>query len=254
MPLAKEIAANFSSSQGNHTTYGKNPQSKKVKEIFPVRDEKQDTAFYIINFEPEGFIVLSSCKLSVPVLAYSNTNNFETNAKLYPGGLVDWLGTTKNYIDSLKNSIPPHEGDGGNLHIKPPPGLQAEWDAVIGDGDGNDTGPIGPQFPPNGGFDPPYNPNPCEAATLELKGPFLSTTWNQRCGFNDDMPYKSCANACDLNERAFAGCVPIAMAQVMRYNEYPNSYNWSNMDLHGGTPTTASFIRDIADHIANLPL
>lgn len=33
------------------------------------------------------------------------------------------------------------------------------------------------------------------------------------------------------NFQVYAGCVPIAMAQVMKYYQHPTNYNWSAMPL-----------------------
>ena len=71
--------------------------------------------------------------------------------------------------------------------------------------------------------------------TLGVRGakdvaPLLVTTWNQGCGYNALCPVAS-GGPCG---RAYTGCVATAMAQVMRYMEYPSSgtgsqcYNTTN--------------------------
>ena len=89
-------------------------------------------------------------------------------------------------------------------------------------------------------------PDPtCEDEQIE-KGPLLVTTWDQRCGFNEEMPLLNCVDQpCWSNDRAFAGCVPIAIAQIMRYYNYPTSYDWANMGATVGSTTTSLFIRGI---------
>jgi len=56
----------------------------------------------------------------------------------------------------------------------------------------------------------------------------------------------SCSVPCG---KAYAGCVPIAIAQVMKFHQYPISYNWSSMPNNYGTTTTASLIKDIHNSI-----
>lgn len=63
------------------------------------------------------------------------------------------------------------------------------------------------------------------------------------------MPTMSCDVPCG---RAYAGCVPIAIAQVMKYHNYPTNYNWSSMPNSYGTTTTASLINDIHNSISGI--
>ena len=48
-------------------------------------------------------------------------------------------------------------------------------------------------------------------------GNILSTTWTQESGFNVALPQIS-------GQYPPAGCATIAMAQVMKYNEYPTFF------------------------------
>ncbi|MDD3722085.1 MAG: C10 family peptidase [Lutibacter sp.] len=52
--------------------------------------------------------------------------------------------------------------------------------------------------------------------------------------------------------QVLAGCVPIAMAQVMKYHQYPTNYDWAFMPLTYGTTATANLIADIHDAIHNV--
>jgi Peptidase C10 family len=78
------------------------------------------------------------------------------------------------------------------------------------------------------------------------KNSMLSTLWDQGNGYNDQLTNSSCPNTgTRTNGRVWAGCVPVAVAQVMRYWQYPNSYNWSQMLQFQGTPETARLIKDL---------
>jgi len=81
--------------------------------------------------------------------------------------------------------------------------------------------------------------NTC-ADEYEQVAPLLSTTWHQGCVFNSLLKAESeigCTNLpCD---RVYAGCVPIAMAQVMKYYKYPSTYNWGLMPNASGSSETA---------------
>lgn len=66
------------------------------------------------------------------------------------------------------------------------------------------------------------------------KNPLLATEWNQGCGYNDYIP-GSCSNNCG---HPWAGCVAVAMGQVIRYWGTAISgfttnfnYNWSSFPV-----------------------
>ena len=67
-------------------------------------------------------------------------------------------------------------------------------------------------------------------ATRSAIAPLCATTWDQGAPYNNLMPTKS-------GQRTYTGCVATAMAQVMKYHNYPaqgkgsNSYTWNNQTL-----------------------
>ena len=54
--------------------------------------------------------------------------------------------------------------------------------------------------------------------------PLLTTKWNQHSPYNLLCPYDAENDALSVT-----GCVATAMAQIMKYHEYPSAYNWSLM-------------------------
>lgn len=50
---------------------------------------------------------------------------------------------------------------------------------------------------------------------LEQIGPLINTKWHQRYPFNIDAP------------NGYAGCIPVAVAQITYYYRYPAKYNWN---------------------------
>lgn len=50
-------------------------------------------------------------------------------------------------------------------------------------------------------------------------GPLLNTSWHQHKPFNQKVP-----------KQKYAGCVAIAMGQIMNFYQHPSWYNWQNMD------------------------
>ena len=62
----------------------------------------------------------------------------------------------------------------------------------------------------------------------------IQTIWGQWFFYNDFCPIIN-------GVKAPVGCGPIAMGQVMRYHQYPSTFNWSNMPYNYSTSTTAQF-------------
>jgi len=222
--LVKDVSNNFlfkneqnNSLKGSKATY----TNKSVKELVPVKNEKSKTVFYVINYDGGGFIILSADNRTSPILAYSETNNFSLDEESYPSGLVKWLTQTKKGIESVREKK--------TIQTK---SQQLAWKRL------NSQNKLHPDdlF---GGEDE-LN---CEDDYEEI-GPLLSTKWHQRCGFNDLMPELNCSNNLPCG-RAYAGCVPIAIAQVMKFHEFPTTYNWDNMPNNYGTTTTSQLIGDI---------
>lgn len=93
------------------------------------------------------------------------------------------------------------------------------------------------------------NPGCTERVVSQSTGPFLKSTWYQFNGYNDALKYISCDGG---NKHVYAGCVPISMAQIMRYYQRPSNYNWSDMPMNNATSTTANFILDIHNAIGSM--
>lgn len=77
----------------------------------------------------------------------------------------------------------------------------------------------------------------------------MSTTWGQ--GTMYQVPgviyYNSGFRQIDINKTALVGCGTVATGQVMRYYEYPLTFNWSDMPTNMPTSTTAMFLHQIAE-------
>lgn len=69
----------------------------------------------------------------------------------------------------------------------------------------------------------------------------VKCTWGQLSPYNQSYPILS------NGWHAYAGCGPVATGQIMRYYEWPSSYNWDDMPYSYGTKTTSDFLYDIAE-------
>jgi len=191
---------------------------KKVKTVTSIPDINKLSAFYIVNYAEGGFAILSADNRLSPILAFSLTGNFPIDAIEYPSGLVSWLYTLKERVEEVRKN-----GEISNN------ALSQEWNNLIS-----------PQIAP------PDNQT-CNDV-YEQVGPLLLTTWNQGCGFNNLLKSQTEIGCTDLPcGKALAGCVPIAMAQVMKYYQHPSTFNWSLMPNEYGSSETSRLIKAIHD-------
>lgn len=219
---AKEIASSvFKNKQA------KGFEGKVLTESFPVKDENDEIVYYINNYSEGGFVILAADTRSIPVLAYSFDNNFDTSAENYPGGLVEWLVYAKNQIKEIRAKELPQ-----------PEEFVEMW---------NDVALGNVRFNPS-------NLSDCSAipVTATIKEPLLQTSWNQTVGYNDNMPLAVptyCGSIGSGNNRFYAGCVPVAIAQVIRYHEYPTNFNYGSMNNASGSAETRRLINDLHNKI-----
>ncbi|MCB0428513.1 MAG: C10 family peptidase [Flavobacteriales bacterium] len=187
---------------------------KKLKKAFAINDTHGQAALYVINLDPAGFIVVSGSKKEVPILAFSEKGTFAYDPVNPPSfGITDWVQERVKKIGKIRDT-PAYEPD---VHIK------EQWDGY--------APPIGEEEIVSGG------------TVYEQKGPYTSTIWGQGPGYNDQVPYMLCSTT--GNGHAWAGCVAVATAQVMKYWHYPNSYSWSAMPDNAGSNETSRLIHDI---------
>lgn len=195
---AKTIAENLVFPDASNLKAAK--EKKQIREINTISNNGVPY-FYIINFsQDKGFIIISADKRSMPILAFSGRGYIDLQN--LPGGLEKWIEESKFYIESMKADT--------SKQIPFNKFLWSEIDKLI-------LPPI--DDPPED--DPEYPP---ESITT-IKGPLLTSIWDQGCGFNAQCP-DAWDGPCG---KAYAGCPTIALAQIMNYHEYPLSYDWDAM-------------------------
>jgi len=180
------------------------------------------TALHIFNFAEGGFVILSADKRTQAVLAFSEGNSFGFKGGL-PTGISLWVGEMISLVEATRKEDLP---------------LQKTYEAEID------------QF-------------------IELFGrkrppDTLKTLWAQQMGFNNFMPKLDyCGTSSypalppENKGRAYTGCVATAMAQIMRYYEYPKKYDYSIMPevvntanvVSKGTNEAALLIFDISSSL-----
>lgn len=230
---AKRIATNikYNKTSVKNSIKGKKNISefiqKTISEINEIKDENLKTSFYVINYVEGGFLLLSSDKRTTPILGFSEKGRFVIDENSYPLGLRFWVNDTKKQIKEIQNS-----------KISQTAVNKKAWDYVKNTVLASNQNLTSKLEPP---------PVKCyEHNETLIVGPLLSSHWTQTDGYNDSLPFINCYGN---SFQVYAGCVPIAMAQVMRYYQYPSNYNWSSMPLNDATTTTANFIKDIHNAI-----
>jgi hypothetical protein len=225
--LATKVAQNFAYDQA----FQQNPNSlkkvnfrssnfisdMKIKNVLTIKINDITPAFYVIRFEPEGFIIVAGTKKETPILAYSEKGYFEYNPLLKEtNGLNEWIEVRK---EKIKNLIK-------NPQIEVADSIKEQWDFS--------APPIDDETIVSGG------------TVSEQKGPLLSTAWDQGCGYNDLLDICSAGGSCG---RVWTGCVATATAQVMRYWQYPSNYTWATMPDSAGSAETSRLMEDIGDAV-----
>lgn len=199
---------------------------KEIETALVVPDKDGTPSFYIINYKDNGFIMISADKRTNPIKAYSLTEKFPIQADKLPNGLLRWMAETSEMITQIRV-----------LNKKQTESVARSWDIC------NIQGVLKPED----------HQEECGRNcknTYKTVGPLLETNWHQREGFNNHMPQINCNNL--PNNRAYAGCVPIAMAQIMKYHKYPKRYKWNLMPNDNGSNITSLLIKDIHSKIKNM--
>jgi hypothetical protein len=148
-----------------------------------VQKEEGNPAMYIFNVTNGGFVIISAETKAFPVLAFSTENNIPIDEEKWNISFNEWVDLYCEQINLLRKE-----------NNNPEKEISEKWKQLK-----------------NG-------------EKLDIKGskdvtPLLSTTWNQGCGYNSLCP-SAAGGPCG---RVYTGCVATAMAQVIRYQEYPTS-------------------------------
>jgi len=178
--------------------------------------------------------LLSDDKRDIPVLAFSEKGEFDvTNFEKLPAGVKDWLSETIMLNNELEINSKTRELNNS----------ENEWDLYL----------------KSENYPKIITPGGCETHFLEhvykeYAGAMLQTHWHQHEPYNLRTPI--CNHGQNEGKHKPAGCVAIAVAQVMNFWEYPAGFNWStfqNYYLPSNTSPSAyavaDFIKDIGSKV-----
>jgi hypothetical protein len=179
------VASHFFALKFNHA-----PESLTPIVVYTtptLRGENSSTpSFYVVNFEPEGFVIVAGDDRAQPILAFSDEGAFVTDN--IPDHIRFFLD---GYTESIRHII-----DNQQYSKK---SIQKQWEALLV---GN------------------YHAQKDGAVVV---GPLLGNNeWNQTMYYNDLCPADATGHPA-YGGHAAVGCGALVMGQVMRYWQYPTT-------------------------------
>ncbi len=169
-----------------------------------IDDNDKKPLFHIMNMA-KGFIIVSADLRTMPVLAYSEQSQFNTDNM--PFGVKDWFENAKSKLKDVKR-----------LNVAADSIVVKEWRKYL----------AGELNLPNKGARLAstncyewyqYGQYMCQN-TSTTRGPLLNTHWGQQGISTTSLTWQY--KNCDGCGRFVAGCGPVAMAQIYEYHR-PNS-------------------------------
>lgn len=225
--------------------------------------------FHIINAN-KGFVIISPDSLYAPLLAYDSIGNFSLQDKDLNPGLIRWFNKHAHEIDFIRNIKTAYTDSIGTAN-------KFLWKVLGGSikkvGSSNPT--LNASRTIRSNLPVPFVPQPTLISSEPITsivnntvGPLCTTFWNQNYPYNKYCPpgvggHSSGDATSGDGPFVPAGCVPVAMAQIMYFWQYPSNYNWGSMVKDPSIPSTrysvnmggytdaARLIHDIG--ITNLP-
>ena len=146
--------------------------------------------FFIFNAEGGGFVLVAGDDCVRPIMGYSLSQSFRTSQM--PTNLRDWLEDYNGEITRLKKLEQEQTQKPAPIRMQPVVDVVAEeWSRLL-------------------------SGEPLDRQLETSVAPLVTTTWNQGTYYNDLCPYDSAAG-----RRSYTGCVATAMAQILKYWNYP---------------------------------
>ncbi|MFP4347004.1 MAG: C10 family peptidase [Desulfococcaceae bacterium] len=157
-------------------------------------------SFYVFNFSPEGWVIISADDVAFPVIGYSLTGTWAADHQ--SPNLTEWMEKVDRAIITAgreRNTIPAY--------------IKEAWVRL-------NSSPE--EF--SGSSVPQSRSLPLTPSDPQV-GPLLGTiTWNQDYYYNESCP----ADSRGPGGHTYAGCVAAAMSQIMKYHAHPDQGIGSN--------------------------
>jgi hypothetical protein len=163
--------------------------------------ENDTPMYYVFNFSPEGWAIISADDVAYPVIAYSDTGVYDHNDSNQPPAFKAWM---KNVAAEIADAVA--------KNLQPLPDAVEAWKQFG----------IPPDF-----FDPDLD----EAAAAASVGPLIKSCWGQgwaedcwpwdNDSYNRFCPWEYTDWTHICRDYCPTGCVATAFAQIMKYWQWP---------------------------------
>ena len=216
------VASHFFASKFNHDPESLTPVIAYTAPS--MRGENSSTpSFYVVNFEPEGFVIVSGDDRAQPILAFSNEGAFV--ADNMPAHIRFFLD---GYMEEIQYII---DNQQYNNEV-----IQQQWETLFS----------GTAIAPKDGYGD------------VIVGPLLGNNrWNQTMYYNDLCPADATGNPA-YGGHAAVGCGALVMGQVMRYWQFPitgtgsHSYNSSYGTLSANFGATTYHYENMPNQLSSI--
>lgn len=142
------------------------------------------TLFYVFNAQAtHGFVIVSGDDNAMPVLAYSDEENFDS--KKIPVSVAKWLEGYKSQLRTIVGSTMQQNSTAANA-----------WQELLN----------------------PVKPSGSMGQNGVVVAPIMQTKWDQSPYYN-----AFCPDDFDYQDQTVTGCVATAMAQIMKRWNYPTN-------------------------------
>jgi hypothetical protein len=174
----------------------------EVRDVTTFRDNGRNPQYYVVNLQPAGFVVAAADELLEPIIAFSSHGSFDPSTN---NPLVTLLSRDMplrlTQARQLKMLAP------GSLHEK----ARKKWQklrqaaAALADDSSTVSG--------------------VDAGILDIRVlPLVQSRWNQlNVGTNACYNYYTPPYGAGDSRNYYCGCVPTAIAQIMRYHQWPTN-------------------------------
>lgn len=220
--------------------------SAEVVSIQPIVDLEGKIEMYAVNFNPKGYVITSADIRNEPIFSFSTEDNVSEISfnKDFPDGFLSLLNMTMSFNKWIRE-----EGE-----EKAPELVFAnlnDWEDLSRIE--NNMVLLTVDYIREKLKDKIYSPISCSGYTYEKDsvaydtGILLRTTWGQ------NKPYN-----CYVPNNYPAGCVAVAMAQIMKYHRHPQNIKWDIMPNNSyyleNTPCDSMTLgeQEMAQMIANI--
>lgn len=173
--MAEQVGSNFLNNSLGSFNYEKS--AKTVSSYAEIKTKAGLPAMHVFNYKNGGFVIVSSDKRSVPVLAYSFDTHFDID-NIAPA-TSDWISSLSKQIEEIVENNYQSTDDIEQMWLN-------------------------------------YKNNQFEKSYKGVDK-LLETRWNQNYPYNYFCPQ----HPAGPGGRVYAGCVATAMAQIMKFYDYP---------------------------------